>query len=170
MFEQTVQPISPRSRTPIFFEAQIQSRTAQIPSLHFFPISDSLSYVRSRNEEPVQLPNTSSRLVGAGSYQRWYPDHRAPSQVAGFKRLVLSCDVYPKTDLVAFILYDLAKSHQIYPMPTDNAIFQYITPDLTDSLVMRPLDYRDVICNFSQCCFLRPGLKVFHFQDYNSHL
>jgi hypothetical protein len=109
-------PFPPRSCALSSFGAQIQSRSAQIPSLHFFPTSDSLSYVRSRNEESAQLPNTSSCLVGVGSYQRLYPHHRALSQVAGIKRLVLSCDKCPKTDLVAVILSDLAKSHQMYSM------------------------------------------------------
>lgn len=165
MFEHIVQPISPRSRTPISVEAQIQSRT--VPSLHFFPSQRLLSFVRSQNEEAVQLPNTSSSLVEVGSYRRWYPHHCAPSQVAGIKRLVLSCDACPKTDLVAVILSDLTKGRQMYAVPTDNAIFQYITPDLTDSLVTRPLAHRDVICNFSQRCFLRPELKVIHFHHYN---
>jgi hypothetical protein len=75
-----------------------------------------------------------------------------------------------KSDLVAVLLHDLAKSYQMYPMRIDDAIFQNMTSDLTDLLVIRPLDYRGVICNFSQRCFLRPELKVIHFQDYNSHL
>lgn len=83
---------------------------------------------------------------------------------------MLSCDAYPKTDFVAFILYDIAKSRQMYLVPSDDAIFQDMTSDLTDSLVVRPLDHRDIIYEFSQGCFLRPELKVFHFQDYNSHL
>lgn len=45
-----------------------------------------------------------------------------------------------------------------------------MTSDLTDSLVIRPLDRRDVISDFGQGCFLRPELKVFHFQDYSSLL
>jgi hypothetical protein len=44
-----------------------------------------------------------------------------------------------------------------------------MTSDLIDLVVMGPLAHRDVICNFSQRCFCRPELKIFHFQDYNSH-
>jgi hypothetical protein len=83
---------------------------------------------------------------------------------------VLSCDAYPKRDLVAVILYDIAKSRQMYPVPTDDTIFQNMTSYLTDLVVMRPLDRRDVICDFGQGCIFRPELKVFHIQDYHSHL
>lgn len=81
-----------------------------------------------------------------------------------------SCDAYPKRGLVAVILYDLAKSLQMYPMPTDNANYQNMTSDLTDLVVTRFLERRDVICDFGQGCFLRPELTVFHLQDYHSHL
>jgi hypothetical protein len=82
---------------------------------------------------------------------------------------VIELEPAQKSDLVAVLLHDPAKSHQVYHIPADNTIFQDMTSYLTDLVVMRPLDRRDVISDFGQGCFLRPELKVFHFQDYTSH-
>lgn len=71
--------------------------------------------------------------------QRTWVSHKAPCN--HFWQRTVACSLCLKTNLVASILYNLAKSYQMYPVLTDVTIFHNMTPDLTGflrQLVLNP--------------------------------